>query len=1000
MKKIIVSLCIILSFQLLTAQISSSYISPDRLFHEAQSMFLDGNYAGCINKLSEYRSLFTNPEFSQEIEYLYVACAYNQGRTDANLMLKEYLENYPDNIHKDQIYLMIGSSHFIEKDYEKAIYWMKKAEMDNLSVPEQEDLAYRMAYASMETNQDEEAERLFSLLKDNSSKYYNAATYYLGYLDYKEKNYSSALAAFEKLKNNPEFKESVLYYLTQIHFIQGRNTQAINEGEALLKTYPDSRNNTEIYRALGNAYYLEDNRNKAIEYLSKYAKQTKEPVRDDLYILGLCYYEAGNYSNAIEYLSKSIANNDEIGQNAYLYLGQAYLKTNDKKNAAMAFEAASRNDYDKQVKEVATYNYAMLVHESSVSAFGESVTILENFLNEFPESRYADKVNDCLIDVYLTTKNYDAALRSINKISHPGDKILEAKQKIYYHLGTVAYVNNNFGEAVDYFTKALNTGDYAVKEKADSRYWRADSYYRLNNNIQAINDFKSYLQERISGDPRLPLTANYNLGYCYFKMKDYVSALHYFSSYINKEKDNTQTSLADAYNRLGDCYFNARRFNDAENAYAQASRLQPSAADYAMFQSGFVMGLQKNYKGKIEQMDNLIAKYPESSYITDAIYEKGRAYVMLENSASAVKTYEELLTKYPQSDNARKAGIQIGLLYFNDNKLAQAVDAYKSVINKYQGSEEARVAVQDLKSVYLEMNNIEAYAQYIKTLGGAAKFEVTEQDSLTYLAAEKLFMKGNIQQAQTSLKNYLQSFPQGAFRIKAHYYLAASYHDAKDYNNAQKEYQTVLDTGDNEFTEPSLLAQSGILYNNKEYTAALQLYQRLSSQTDKKDNKEIALLGIARCASQLNKSPDVINASTDLLKNPGISPEIAAEAAYLRAKAYLAIKEGAKAAADLKTVAKDTRTVFGAEGKYLLAQYYYESKQPDKAEAEITDYIKQGTPHAYWLARSFILLSDIYTDKGDKFQAQQYLESLQHNYKGENDDIESMIHERLAKLKK
>ncbi len=1000
MKKTIILLCVVSLSKLLTAQVSSSYISTDRLFLEAKTMFLDKNYAGCMNKLSEYKLLKVNPGYLQEMDYLYAACAYNQGRKDAALLLKEYLENYPDNIHKDESYLMIGSVHFSQKDYEKALFWMKQADMDRLSVSDQEDLAYRMAYSNMEVSKNDEARRLFSLLKDNSSKYKDAANYYLGYLDYKEKEYQSALAAFEKLKNNPEFKESALYYLTQIHFIQGRNTQAINEGEALLKAYPNSQNNAEVYRILGNAYYLENNRPKTVEYLNKYVKTGKDLQRNDLYILGLCYYEAGNYTDAITYLSQSITQNDEIGQNSYLYLGQAYLKTNDKKNAIMAFEAASRHNYDKQVKEAATYNYAMLVHENSVSAFGESVTILENFLNEFPDSRYADKVNDCLVDVYLTTKNYDAALASIDKISRPGTKILEAKQKIYYHLGTVAYANNNFNEAIDYFTKSLNTGNYAIKEKADSRYWRADSYYRSGKYTLAITDYKSYIQDGVAGDSHLLTLADYNLGYCYFKMKDYSSALNNFSSYIKKERDFSLSSLADAYNRQGDCYFNARRFKDAETSYADAVRIQPSTGDYAMFQSGFVMGLQKNYKGKIEQMDKLIAKYPESSYITDAIYEKGRSYVLLENSSAAIKTYEELITKYPQSDNARKAGIQIGLLYFNDNKLQQAADAYKSVISKYPGSEEARVAMQDLKSVYLEMDDINGYAQYVKKLGGEAKFEPSEQDSLTYLAAEKQFMKGDIQQAQNSLKNYLQSFPQGAFRTKAHYYLASTYNDRKDYVNAKKEYQTVLDAGDNEFTEPSLLAFSEILYNNKDYAGALQAYQRLSAKTDKKDHKETALLGITRCALKLNKPADVINASTTLLKDPGLSPEINAEATYSRAKAYLSLKEGTKAVADLKNVAKDTRTTFGAEGKYLLAQYYYDNKQPDKAETEVMDYIKQGTPHAYWMARSFILLSDISIDKGDKFQAQQYLESLQHNYKETNDDIESMIHERLAKLQK
>ncbi len=138
----------------------------------------------------------------------------------------------------------------------------------------------------------------------------------------------------------------------------------------------------------------------------------------------------------------------------------------------------------------------------------------------------------------------------------------------------------------------------------------------------------------------------------------------------------------------------------------------------------------------------------------------------------------------------------------------------------------------------------------------------------------------------------------------------------------------------------------------------------------------------------------------ELLKNEKISPEIAAEARFLRMKSYIDLKEDAKAQADLVTLSKDTRTVYGAESKYLLAQRYFDRNEIDKAEKEMLGFIEQGTPHSYWLARGFILLSDVYARKGDKFQARQYLTSLQKNYKGGNkDDVMAMIDKRLAALK-
>ena len=82
----------------------------------------------------------------------------------------------------------------------------------------------------------------------------------------------------------------------------------------------------------------------------------------------------------------------------------------------------------------------------------------------------------------------------------------------------------------------------------------------------------------------------------------------------------------------------------------------------------------------------------------------------------------------------------------------------------------------------------------------------------------------------------------------------------------------------------------------------------------------------------------------------------------------------------------------------LVAQQMYNAGEYAAAEKEILNFIDQSTPHAYWLARSFILLSDVYVAMDKKLDARQYLLSLQQNYHND-DDIEGMIQERLEKLK-
>ena len=952
MKRILIPLCLVVGSHMASGQRSYQFDAPNRLFVEGKELFSLKNYSGCIDKLEAYKQHSTDADLIQEADYMLVYSAYEQGRPNAVELLKDYLDVYPASRHADEVNFLIGSAHFGQGEYQKAIFWFNESNIDMLSPEQQEVYCFRLAYSLLQIGDMEKARGYFARIEQIGTKYREASTYYVAYIDYATGKYNNALVEFTRLKDLPDYKERSLYYITQIYFIQNKYEKVISEGKELLASYPDSENNSEVYRIMGNAYYHLGNEDQAINMLSKYVSSTDSPLRGDLYILGVCYYNKGNYSSAVNALGRTVRENDALSQNAYLYLGQSYLKLKDKNNARMAFEAAATSSFDKQVKEAA-----------------------------------------------LTTKNYQAALNSIDKIKHPSTKILEAKQDILFQLGTQAFTNMELDKAVDLFSRAISLGAYNLESRNDAYFWRGESYYRQGEYNKAISDYRTYLNNTRQRNTDMYALAHYNLGYSYFKLKEYGEALNRFRQYVNLESNQQTPAYADAYNRIGDCLFHNRQFAMAEENYTRAAQLQPSAGDYSVYQKGFLLGLQKDYKGKISVMDRLIREFPESQYVDDALFEKGRSYVLLDNNQAAAASFEQLMRDFPQSSLARKAGVQLGLIYFNDNQPEKAADAYKSVISNYPGSEEAKVALQDLKSVYIELNDINSFAAYANSLGGNVRFEVSEQDSLTYLAAEKLFMRGDNEGARRSLTNYLQTFPQGAFSSNANFYLASIAFAKKDLEEAKRLFSLVLESGDTKFREESWARKAEIEYLDKDYAAAMESFKHLQAVAENPENKEAAKLGLMRCAELTGQPQEALLAANDLLKEPKLSPEIMSEARYVRAKAYISLKQENKALADLKEISKDTRTIHGAEAKYLLAQLYYDNKDDKNAETVLMNFIENGTPHQYWLARGFILLADIYIRQGDDFQARQYLTSLQNNYKGD-DEIAAMIEDRLGKLKK
>lgn len=999
MKKLLLALGIASTMQFAYAQKSVYAELPDRLYTQGKEMFLNNNYVGCINTLQEFKKQTKDIKLAPEVDYLILSSYFYQGKAGMENALKDYLEKYPQTYHRNQICFFIGTTHFVDKDWQKAIYWFNQCEIDYLATNEQEDYAYRTAYAGMQTGGKNDPKRLFGLLSQNSKKYSEPASYYLAYLNFQEGNYGEALPIFRKLKNREEYREPSSFFLVQGAFLQNNLDETISEGRNYLSSYPRSENASEVYRLLANCYYRKGDIAQTIINYERYLQNAKEPFREDLYQLGETYYRKGDYINAIAMLKQVASTTDLLGQSGQMLLGQSYMKVKDNANAMLAFDAAARSSFNRTISEDALYNYVILANQNSVSAFGESITAAQHFLTEYPNSKYTDNVNTVLATTLLSTKNYSEALVAINKIKSPGKQIMEAKQMILFQLGTESFINGDYSSASQNFNAAINLGSYNVNAKNEAYFWRGETAYRQNDFIQAARDYTTYIAQVSPSQPNYSL-ALYNLAYANFKTKDYNSALNNFKKYIASENNRQSATYIDALNRVGDCYLYNRNYAEAERYYTQAVNANPTNADYAEFQKAFVKGLQRDYAGKITALNSLMAKYPNSEYYDDALFEKSRALVMQGKDAAAIAPLEKLLQDNPRSNLASEAGVQLGQLYFNTDNPQKAITAYKQVIENYPNSEDARSAVQSLEGVYKDINDISTYAAYVNSLGGKMSISAGRQDSLTYLAAENIYMKGRKAEARTSLQNYLQNYPRGIFVSDANFYLGTMAFDADDKNAALTNFKQVINSNNPKYLDNALIYASGIEYDNGNYASAYGAYEHLNIVASSTDNKHIAQLGMLRCAFLMKKDAEVVTAANGLLENTKTSPDVANEARFYRAKSLLNLGKTDEAVKDLQEVSKDTRNPFGAESQFILAETYYKWKSYDKAEKQVLDFMKKGTPHQYWMARAVIVLADTYTAKGDKFQAQQYLESLQANYKGSESDIHEMISERLSALNK
>lgn len=984
-----------------SAQLNEKFTSPDVLYKEGREMFKQENYAASAPLLQKFVSQTkSEDERLMEAEYMLASVAYELQEIHCIELINDYLEKYPDTPYANRLYALLGSAYFFNEKYDEALAMLNSSDLELLSNEERDDMTYRKAISYLSVGNTNQAAIWFETLKGSSNRYSKDCSYYIGYIRYTQGRYNEALTTFLPLQKDAKYKSLVPYYIADIYLKNREYDKAFQTAQDYLSTHPnDGLRIGEMHRIQGEVYYHKQAYRNAIERFEEYIATEKEPQRSVLYMQGLSYYQVNVFSKAANALGEVVKVDDSLTQNAYLHLGLSYLQLKEKSKARMAFEQAAAMNTNMKVKEQAAYNYALCIHETSFSAFGESVTVFERFLNEFPNSIYTDKISDYLVDVYLNTRSYDAALKSIQRIEKPGTRIMEAKQKILFQLGTQSFANAAFPQAIENFNQSIAIGQYNRQIKADATYWRGESYYRIGHMHEAARDFTEYLKINQQTGTEMYALAHYGLGYTAFDRKDYNRALEWFGKYTRLEKGTNREALADAYNRMGDCHLHARNFDDAKLYYSQAEAKETSAGDYSFYQLALVSGLQKDYPGKVTLLNRLTGKYPSSPYLVNAIYEKGRSYVLMENNGQAITAFKELLDKYPASPVARKAAAEIGMLYYQDGNYDQAITAYKHVVEQYPGSEEARLALRDLKSIYIDLNRVDEFAALASSLPGNIRFDASEQDSLTYVAAERVYARNKKEQAKESFNKYLLSYPEGAFELNAHYYLSLIAKEQANPDDLLLHTAKILEYPDSQFSEEALVMRSEVLFNSGNYQEALAAYKQMKEKASNPDRRLLASIGVLRSAYSLQDDTETIHAATELLAESKLSPELRIEALYNRAKSYLRQNAEQAAMTDFRELAKDTRNSFGAEAKFRIAELLYTAGKYTEAEKELLQFIEQSTPHAYWLARGFILLSDVYVATGNELDARQYLLSLQQNYQAE-DNIKDMIENRLKKLNK
>ena len=948
-----------------------------------------GNLFSSVAEESDEKS-----EIHSEALFFEALCDLKLGTEHSEQLMQKFLRNNPESTYTNDAWFELGNTHFRDGHYEEMLSAYENVDPSGLSQEVQAKMTYRKGYACFRTGKYDQAEKEFEKIKDSDNKMSAPAKYYWAHINYLNYKYDEALEAFEQLKDNPAFESVIPYYISQIYYMQGRYAEVVEIAEPLLET-SDREQKAALSKILGNSWFHLNQFSKAIPYFETYFQETHSMRREENYMLGYCYYITGHYEEAIPPLEQASNGQDLLAQNAYYHLADCYIRTGDKNKARIAFEAASSMDFNPGIKEDALFNFAKITYELSYSPFNETIRAFDKYIALYPNSERNDDAYNYLVKVYMSTNNFKDAVTSIEKIQVKTPAVKKAYQRVTFFRGLELFNNLDYPAAIENMNKSLANGDHDQALKTRAIYWKAEAQYRMENYDQAIAGFQRFLNTPGAASRQESETVYYSLGYACFKVKDYDQAAASFQKFIAGHKGEPSDKLGDAYNRLADCYYINRDYSHALAGYEKAFNLNIYDPDYALYQVAVCQGLQKGQEQKINSLSKLIQTFPESALVDDAVYELGRTNERINRYNEAIHHYMDLLQEYPQSSFCPKAMLQLGLIYYNQSDYKKSMDYYKQIPENFPGSPEVQPALLGVKNDYVALNQVDAYFTYASQVGAGMTVSTSEKDSLSYMAAEKLVMNHD-PQARIQLERYLQQYPSGSFSINAHFYLGEEKYASGDYTAALSDYEYVLDKNENIFTEPALAKAAELEYNAADYNKALSLYQQMEKVSNTSWNLLKAQAGQMRCFYDLGDFTACIDASRKVLNADKLTDVLKREASYKLAKSFYLTENYQQAFPLLKELATDTKSSEGAESKYLLTEILVNQNKPDEAENEVMDFISKNTPHQFWLAKSFILLADIYLSKGDEFEAKHTLKSIVDNYPVSDDGI---IETASAKLK-
>lgn len=1009
LRKIIITLCLIASLGA-KAQQNQVYTFPATYYSRGLELFDEKKYNAAILQFRLFMENSNNASLKSEAEYYLSMSKLYAGHTDGEAAVQRFLESNPGSHKTHMANLALGDYWYLQQKYSKALKYYKEVDPIAISREEQDRFYFRKGYSEVATKKYKDAIETLEPLTNKESEYKILAIYYYAYCNYYVGNYKQALAGFKSIENEPDAPKSIRLYVGTIYYILGEYDKAIKTLDAATGLPADK-----VALIKGKCYYRLGQYEKAVSEYDKAGIKMTGLDPNEKYEIGYTYYKTGNCSKAITWLREVANTGDSMGQYASYNLADCYLKTGEKRDAVGAFSEAYRTDYNPTIAENALFNHAKLAIELKD---GNATSLLNKFIDKYPRSKDIKEARRLQAEMLLTTNNFKDAVAVLEGISDMDDATEESYQRVTLNRGIELSRSYQWNEAIAMYDKCISKK--ANRTLAGyAYYWKGEALMATKKYNEAGANYNKFLNSPGATSYEYFPLAYYGLGYAKYeeevqydkdniKFEDYdirgdkwLEAATYFNKFSNSPGVKyDEKILNDAKCREADCYFMAAcggsttKLDNAVKSYSYVVGKRQEFADYAMFQSGMIYGLQRKRDDKIAILKKIPLDFKKSPYIPDAYFELGEEYKNYNNKKEAEKYFNYVINDYKGNPLLIKCYLSLGNMYYNDNLDDKAVNSYTSLYEEFPNTSDAQRASDMIRRIYYESNRPQQWFDW------AEKHKISvasgEKDTAMFQAALDFYDQNRWNDAIKSFDNYNNKMPGGRFAVYAHYYKALCYTALKNNAKAIEEYKYVADANGHDKQEESVLALLDLYGKDAPCEELMPYLQKIEQITKSPETQYRSMRELLRCYVKQKNWNETRSKANQILNVSSAPEDLKSEAKLMIGRCDFEGKNYRSALISFKNCYEGADNFFAAQAKYWEVVTFYTIDSTEACERATYNMIDEFAGYDFWIAKAVVVLGDAYLKAKDEVNAKSTWNAVLENFPKEKEPCDEARAKLLA----